>query len=329
MDRAASFDRALIAGPFVLAAAAAAAVVAQPSLFAVLFVVDLWLLAFPHVIATFTRVAFDSESFRRHRFLAVGLLPLIGVAVGAIVWWKGYEPIITVYFYWQWFHYMRQSHGLERILWRKAAGISADAAASRGLVHSVALCGLLNRCHQAQPSFLGMKVWWLPVPGWIVTLAAAISLVAVIAWLWSTWTAGTRHAHHTAYVLTHVAVFVLAYGIVPDVSHGWLLVNIWHNAQYLMIVWFFNATRFRDGIDPHHAFLSTISQPRNVLLFLAVCLGLSAALYLPLRYVVPAAVSGLPVALVLSQILNFHHYVVDARVWRLRQAPVRAGLGLA
>jgi hypothetical protein len=66
-----------------------------------------------------------------------------------------------------------------------------------------------------------------------------------------------------------------------------------------------------------------------VLLFLLVCLGLSAALYLPLHYVVPAAVGGFPVAIVVAQVLNFHHYVVDARIWRLRQAPVRAGLGLA
>jgi hypothetical protein len=328
MDRA-SFDRALIAAPLVLAGATAAAVAVQPALFAILFVLDLWLLAFPHVIATFTRLVFDSESFRRHRFLAVGLPPLMAAAIAAVVLWKGYEPIVTLYFYWQWLHYTRQSHGLERILWHKTAGPAAGAHAGRWLLHLVALWGLLNRCHQAQPAFLTMTLAWLPVPGWLVALAGAAALAAFVVWLPSAWAAGANAARHTAFVLSHVAVFVVGYGLVPDVSHGWLVVNIWHNAQYMMIVWYFNATRFRAGVDPQHAFLSTISQPRHVLLFVVVCLGLSAALYLPLHYVVPAAVGGFPVAVVLAQLLNFHHYVVDSRVWRLRQPAVRAGLGLA
>jgi hypothetical protein len=253
----------------------------------------------------------------------------MAAAIGGVVWWRGYEPIVTLYFYWQWFHYMRQSHGLERILWHKAAGGAADDGTSRALLHLVAVWGLLHRCHQAPPAFLSMKVAWLPVPEWLAMLAGAAALAAFAVWLRSAWRRGAVGTRHTAFVLTHLAVFVLAYGLVPDVSHGWLLVNVWHNAQYLMIVWYFNATRFRSGVDPRHRFLSTISQPRHVLLFVLVCLGLSLLLYLPLHYVMPAVAGGFPLAVVVSQLLNFHHYVVDARVWRLRQAPVRAGLGLA
>lgn len=323
-----SFDRALVAAPFALAAAGAAAVVLKPALFPILFLVDLWLLAFPHVIATFTRVAFDAESFARHRFLAVGLPPLIAATIVALFLWNGYTPIATLYFYGQWFHYTRQSYGMERILWHKAPGSATESRRGLWLLYLTAVWGLLHRSHEAQPSFLGMKVAWLAVPEWMVLAAGGAAALALAGWLVSSWQAGGRRPRHTAYVATHLAVFVLAYRIIPDVSHGWLLINIWHNAQYMMIVWYFNATRFRNGVDARHAFLSTISQPGNVLLFVFVCLGLSLALYLPIHFLVPV-VGGFPAAVVLAQLLNFHHYVVDARVWRLRQAPVRAGLGLA
>ena len=71
-------------------------------------------------------------------------------------------------------------------------------------------------------------------------------------------------APHTAYVASHIAIFSAGYLLIADINTGWLVLNIWHNLQYVLIVWMFNARRFAKGVDPQRRFLSTISQPRNV-----------------------------------------------------------------
>ena len=37
---------------------------------------------------------------------------------------------------------------------------------------------------------------------------------------------------------------------------------------------------------------------------------------------------GLSATIVLYQIINFHHYIVDATIWKVRKAPMRKTLGL-
>ncbi len=71
--RNARFDLTLIVGVALLALTAGALVVLQPHWFYVLLALDLWLLGYPHVIATFTRLSFDMDSFRQNKFLVLGL----------------------------------------------------------------------------------------------------------------------------------------------------------------------------------------------------------------------------------------------------------------
>src|SRR5947208_11474112 len=69
--RGAPFDLGFVAGVAAFAIAVSLLVVAQPRLFPLVLVVDMWLLGFHHVVSTFTRLAFDKESFRAHRFLVL------------------------------------------------------------------------------------------------------------------------------------------------------------------------------------------------------------------------------------------------------------------
>jgi hypothetical protein len=36
----------------------------------------------------------------------------------------------------------------------------------------------------------------------------------------------------------------------------------------------------------------------------------------------------LPLALIVYQTINFHHYIVDALIWKLRRKPVQQVLGV-
>ena len=97
--RSAGFDHFFITGIAAFALLSAALVVARPELFQLILVADLWLLGYHHVVATYTRLAFDRESLREHRFF-VFYLPFIVIgATFALALSVGVWVIATVYLY--------------------------------------------------------------------------------------------------------------------------------------------------------------------------------------------------------------------------------------
>ncbi len=131
-------------------------------------------------------------------------------------------------------------------------------------------------------------------------------------------------------MLTHIAVFSWAYLVIPSVDHGWLVVNVWHNAQYLMIVWMFNNNRFKNGVNQEHRFLSALSQNHvfNVICYLAVCLGITTVVYGLLNFLFQLGpLAGIPAAaMVVYQTINFHHYIVDSLIWKVRRKNIQQTL---
>ena len=72
--RGPTFDLGFVLGT--AAVALIATVVAMVDInrfFVPVLMLDIWLLGAHHVVATYTRLCFDRESFRQHRFLVLGL----------------------------------------------------------------------------------------------------------------------------------------------------------------------------------------------------------------------------------------------------------------
>ena len=113
--RNAPFDLGFIVGIAALAVASGYVVVLNPTLFPLVLFLDIYLLGYHHVVSTFTRLAFDKESFLEHRFLVVWLPLLVLAAAVSAVMVVGGWVLSTTYLYWQWFHYTRQSYGIERV----------------------------------------------------------------------------------------------------------------------------------------------------------------------------------------------------------------------
>ena len=331
--RGVTFDSTYILGIASLAIACGWVVVSTPSMFATAFVLNAWLLGYHHVASTFTRLTFDRASFNEHRFL-VTWLPLIvlsSVIVACVVF--GGWILTTVYLYWQWWHYTRQSYGISRIYQRKA-GLDNELL-NKLVIYALPVWGILFRSWQAPEKFLFTEVRVVPVPLWLVAVAGAIS-VAVVAW-WVAqavrdWFLGTLPIAHTLYVSSHLLIFGVGYLAIQNINHGWLVLTIWHNCQYIMTVWMFNNNRFKGTVDPKHRFLSFISQRKRVFTYLAVCLGLSTLIYGALQYslgwIAVATATSLPLFAIAFQAINFHHYVVDAVIWKVRRKPIQQNLGI-
>ncbi len=332
--RNAPFDLSFIFGVALLALVSGLAAVANPALFPTILILDLWLLGYHHVVSTFTRLAFDKESFLEHRFLVV-VLPLVVLAAAfSAVLVVGSWVLSTTYLYWQWFHYTRQSYGIERVYRAKAGGdVPGDDRLTKWALYLVPLWGILYRSYQSPEAFLGLPLRTLPVPRWVMLTVGAAALTTLLLWLGQTALGVVRRGRldaHSLYLASHMVIFVVGYVLIAEIDYGWLVLNVWHNAQYILFVWVYNNNLFREGVVPGQRFLSSLSQTRNWPFYFLTCLMISTLWYFGLDRILAVlqSRSTLPLILVAYQTINFHHYVVDGLIWKVRRKKLRRNLGI-
>jgi hypothetical protein len=327
-----TFDLSFTIGILLLAVAVVSVGAQSDGLFYLLVVADLWLLGYHHVISTFTKLAGTADDRRQHRALIWYLLPavMIGTFVLGKLW--GVVAIVTLYFFWQWFHYVRQSWGIAQRYRRQAGGLAWDEPRlAEVTLWAVPAWGLLHRCNQQPTTFLGMPIWLPPVPLIAVQAAGVIACALVGWWLVTRLRAARRGeltAGHSLFMGTHFVVFAGGYLLFDDISLGWLMVNVWHNAQYVAFVWLFTRQRFSSGVSPRGIVLSWLSQPGvgRAIAYYGACIAVSTVVYLGLgrAYLVVAGLSDAVITsvnflILFSMGLNFHHYVVDGIIWKRKR----------
>jgi hypothetical protein len=316
------FDLIFIVGLTALGIAAGVAATMNPRLLLPILLADLWLLGYHHVISTFTRLCFDRDSLRRYNFLIFGLpfvvttLCLCAVLITSDIW-----IIVSVYFYWQWFHYARQSWGIAQAYRRKTGhSLPQPSLFDTVLFYALPVAGVISRSAESVDTFLSMPIRMVPVPAEPARLAIIIAVALFIVWAIRTalqWRRGQTSAPYVLYQLSHHGMFFTAYILFTDITVGWLAINIWHNAQYVLFVWLFNNRRFAAGVSDKARLLSRLSQNGRLFWYLGFCLLVSTVVYWTIGNVLPLIIA-MPVFIV-YHIINFHHYVVDAVVWRNAQ----------
>ena len=332
MLRDPSFDALFVLGLAAIALLSGLTVLAVPDAFLFVLVLDIWLFGYHHVISTFTRLAFDRASLREHRVLVFYLPPLVLGAVSLAAGLFGAWVLASTYLYWQWWHYTRQSYGISQIYLRKAEGAKESRLLTMGLIYVIPLWGIAYRSYQNPEEFLGLELRVLPVPGELVFVLGALSVLVLGAWAVEqarALRAGTLAVWRSVYLLSHVVIFLVGYLAITNIDYGWLVINVWHNAQYILIVWLVNQNRFRGGVDPAHRFLSTLSQPRHTRRYFVVSMVIASIFYGLLGIALAAAPeTGLPLAIVAYQTINFHHYIVDSFIWKVRKPSLQRQLDI-
>ena len=190
---------------------------------------DLWLLGYHHVVSTFTRLCFDKESLRQHRFMIFGLPVIVLVCSAAVGWGIGFWVLGTTYLYWQWFHYTRQSWGVFQVYRRKSESSQIESEwFLKSVLYLLPATGILYRSYQQPEIFLGLEVRVLPVPEFVVLIFATATLASILAFAWSRigmWRRGTLPLAHTAYMISHIVIFGFGYLIIEDITYGWLMIK--------------------------------------------------------------------------------------------------------
>uniref|UniRef100_C5CXQ2 Uncharacterized protein n=1 Tax=Variovorax paradoxus (strain S110) TaxID=543728 RepID=C5CXQ2_VARPS len=312
---------------FAALSAGALASWSAPMMLTVLYI-NIWLLANPHLVATYTRIGAISSRIRlRWTLIAVApILILAGLTIVALA----YEAagLLALYFVLQAFHVSRQSYGIAR---RHDCRLEVPR---RGLpyllIYLFPAWGYLHRSAQMPNSFLGYPIWLPPVPQ---ELAFAVGIVAVTGALcWFACLGYPRSAKRAdgpfnSFVFSHLMISLVGYVWISDITVGWLVVNVWHNIQYLIFVYRQRRSGAMTGKSSETS--GSVSARRKSLVevlkppatFFLACLIVGAVLYAAASRVGESLLwLGLPTVLIAHFVLNFHHYLADSVIWKRRRA---------
>lgn len=324
------FDRLFLFGTVAVALILGALATISPTMFVTVVLVDIWLFANPHVIATYTRMAFDKNHIKKHWFLIFCLPPIVFVLVTMVALAYELGGLFTLYFIAQTYHVTRQSFGIARAYRRADPQAVEPDYLSESLIYLFPLWGLLHRCAAAPDSFYGYPIHLPPVSSALSDATGLVATLLLIGWLYrqiSLALAGRLNTGHSLFVASHLFITSVAYLWATDITSGWLVLNIWHNLQYLMFVWLQNVRR--DSPLPgasgkpftNAQNLSGLSSPLiNAGKYLTVCLILGAVMYQSLTVAGEQLIwLGLPAVFILHFTFNFHHYLVDGVIWKRRK----------
>jgi hypothetical protein len=322
------FDAGFLLGIPTLAICSGAVVLADERFFLPVLLADLWLLGHRHVAESLDRLRGERAAGGRARLVAAGLPLLLvaaigGIAVGVLAWLPA-----TVYFYWQWFRSTRQSWAAMQLYRRRAARGPdlGDRSLLAALFCLTPIWGLLHRSAQSHAIFMGLDLQLVAVPE---SFANAVGIAACGAFgLWIVeraiaWSERRLPLAQTLCVLSHLAVFVVAYGLIADVTVGWLVAAIWYHAQYLAMTWLRHQQRKSDTGDPRAPWIARLAAPRQLGLYSIVALASLAAVVLGHA----ALVVVLPAVALLYLSAELHQFALDLAMPRRSPLPEAVATG--
>ncbi|WP_428142449.1 hypothetical protein [Delftia acidovorans] len=320
------FDGLFIAGTLALALGMTAMASISPAMLLAIVLVDTWLFANPHVMATLTRIGASMADIRRHRFLIFGLPVIVLGGVVATVLAFEVAGLFTLYFCAQSYHVARQSFGIARAYRRSGMHPFRQDRLAEALIYLIAAWGLLARCAQAPETFLGYPIQLPAVPAQAANAMGVAAIACSAFWLWRQARlalTGNIDWRHDGFVASHAFTCFVAYIWITDITLGWLLINLWHNLQYLLFVWVQNIRRERQTQADK---ASETGLWKNAARYGGVCLALGSMLYLAIDWAGTQLLwLGLPTVLIAHFTLGFHHYLVDGVIWKRRAASAEHG----
>jgi|HubBroStandDraft_6_1064221.scaffolds.fasta_scaffold54229_2 hypothetical protein len=284
--------------------------------FPLLLLTGIWLLGVdgPHVTGTVTRTYFDRQERRRLGWLLWALVPLL--FIGPLAVYLGQASLFYLFAVcWQHYHITKQHVGFV-MLW-KAKNKERDATESRLDRWFLLASGVIP---------LALFVVKTRLSGSLVAsilsadMLATYAIFAVIFAVYQIrkWRAGKPMNTPKLLLLAGlVPLQWLAFGYAarfgPDgIVRAGIALGLFHSLQYHRLMWFHNKNRYQTpDARAKHGLAAVLAQKFGYYFAAAAGLYLIAEIIppalLPTQWL-PAAVWG----------INFMHYLLDSKIWRVR-----------
>jgi hypothetical protein len=289
--------------------------------------------AIGHHLPGMLRAYGDRALFRRFRARFV-LAPILLAGACVLFSTRGLHGLVLIAFLWGIWHGMMQTYGFARIYGaREGAGDRTTARTDLALLATWFAAGVVfsplrmvfvldfaAQCGMPLPSASVLRAFELFV--------GAATAVATLAWV--VHFARTRRLGRPTGDLrllllgTSIAFWCFANIRVRHPLLGMPLFELFHDAQYLTIVWVFNRKRADSGAEIS-TLLERLFAPSRTALFVYVA---AVAAYGALALWQPGGVlsEALTGVLAASQLLHFYY---DGFIWKVRERETGAALGVS
>jgi Tfp pilus assembly protein PilF len=294
--------------------------------------------AMGHHLPGMIRAYGDRALFERFRWrFIVAPIFLLAVCVGFYFWDIKTNPVIMIVFLWGVWHGMMQTYGFGRIY---DAKMGSFAALTRRL--DFATCGIWfaagvilspARMTDTLEGFYGCGLPFI-APAGIHALQQTFLFAAIaISILWLAnyvrmWIAGARqNPVKLALFITSVAFWWYCNNGVANILAGIALFEVFHDVQYLSLVWIYNRNRVEKD-SSIGGFMRFIFRRSGSLigLYVGLVFAYGSIGYLNSTIGMETVTRLLTGVVAASGLLHFYY---DGFIWKVREKSTRQSLGLA
>src|SRR5207247_237863 len=292
--------------------------------------------AMGHHLPGMIRAYGDRALFQRFKWRFI-FAPIFLVVVCTIFFLWDLKGIVVIVFIWGVWHGMMQTYGFCRIY---DAKVGSFAALTRRL--DFALCGIWfatavllssQRMTDTLESYYVAGGPFIP-PGLLraaqqgaLALALAVSGIFLANFIWM-WISGKRpNPVKLALLITSISFWWYCNNIVASVLVGVALFEVFHDVQYLSLVWIYNRKRVETD-SSIGGFMRFVFRRSGSLvgLYVGLIFAYGSLGYFNTRLEVETIKRVLTGVVAASGLLHFYY---DGFIWKVRDRSVREHLGLA
>ncbi len=270
-------------------------------LFPYILLIDVWVLSHPHAVSTFFKKGvFDKISKKNCMLIMLGLffiLSLVSLNLGTVI-------LFNIYFFAQWFHYMRQNYGITiSYLPNKKSPI--DYYFQKTLLHLIPIIAITHLFSFGAIDLFG---YYLYFPTF--ALLNSVNLKIAFGIILFIWGCGEFYKLKNSnfnkvyflYFSSNALLYYFAYIYNSNFIYGWLSLTIYHNIQYLIFTW------------PHQNIGSNFKKFYKYYTYVAfvsfIVFGLiELGEFFVFKYAIPISLVG-------TLTINFTHYIYDSIIWK-------------
>ncbi|MCB9880248.1 MAG: tetratricopeptide repeat protein [Planctomycetes bacterium] len=292
--------------------------------------------AMGHNLPGMMRAYGDRDLFQRFKVRFV-VAPIAIFATCFAFAWHGSTAIILIAYLWAVWHALMQIFGFLRIYDAKVGAVHRVHARVDFAMCIAWFGGAVffsdSRLHliQSNVARFGIAPFGAETLQVLRYVAGGAIALTTLCYAWnqiSRRRAGQRISHikNLLYV-TSIGFWWYAHVYIADVMLGLIMFEIFHDVQYLGIVWLFNRKRVESG-TPVGSLTRFLFRNSWGMVFLYIGLCMSYGGFIPASGSFTATPLAAALAATVIQSSGILHYYYDGFIWKVRESSIRKGLGV-
>jgi Flp pilus assembly protein TadD len=292
--------------------------------------------AMGHHLPGMIRAYGDRALFRRFRWRFI-FAPIFLLSVCVAFYWWDLKGIILIVFFWGVWHGMMQTYGFCRIYDAKTGSFAAltrrlDFAtcatwfAAAVLLSPKRMADTLEMYYASGGPFIPL---WLLHNVQQIALSIAIAVAVLFLFNFSRmWAEGKRpNPVKLALLATTIAFWWYCNNGVTNILAGIALFEVYHDVQYLSLVWIYNRSRVEKD-SSIGGFMRFVFRRSGSLigLYIGLIFAYGSLAYFNSRLEIETVKRVLTGVVAASGLLHFYY---DGFIWKVRERSTRENLGLA